>query len=201
MKREFNLKLRYWLDQNEVNSNKSLTGTSREVFLLLYEFRTLEKIKRLKHPENYHLKFNPKIAKTLAFCVLSMPDDFLSSYVHSFDIYRKYLTVARNHKFVDYEYHDLSEHDCLMLDLLFSLFSDKDYTQKMAYVTKKHNFIGNKQLITLCTTNDFANFDVCATLNHLQNPIDITVDQDICTMTDGTSACTCRLHQKMLKEI
>lgn len=168
MNRSENIMLRNWLNRNTVETNKPLTGVSRESFLMLYQYRTLE-----LNIHTYH-RIDTGIAKSLAFFVLSTPDSYLSNLIIHFDITKRYLIKNKNHKAKDFSEcskNDLTEHDKQLLDMIFNVYLPTNYDQKVAFVDNNYSFILDKDHITEYKSKDFTRLLAKASQYKLRSPI------------------------------
>lgn len=150
--------MRRWLESCPIETNKPLTSCSRMTFTLLYTYNAL------RHPEfnNYKNNFDLKSAQSLAFFVMSTPDQVLSDITGEFDIYHKFLMRYRVKRFKGYLPSDLTDNDKHLLDLILETNPPSDFSHKFAYVDKDFSLIGDLKIMPKLTIREINRLEIIA---------------------------------------
>lgn len=175
------LYLRMWLERCPIETNKPLTSCSRMTFTLLYNYNAL------RHPEfkNYKNNFDLKSAQSLAFFVMSMPDQVLSNITGQFDIYRKFLMRYRVKRFKGYKPEDLTKGDKQLLDLILETNPPSDYNHKFAYVDRDFSLIGDLKLMPKLTTREISRLEMIAKERDFNSPVLLYEQNNKLYLTDS----------------
>lgn len=150
-------------------------------FTLLYTYNAL------RHPEfnNYKNNFDLKSAQSLAFFVMSMPDQILSDITGQFDIYRKFLMRYRVKRFKGYQPSDLTNNDKYLLDLILETNPPSDFNHKFAYVDKDFSLIGDLKLMPKLTTREIKRLEIIAKERDFNYPVLLYKDDGQLYLADG----------------
>lgn len=150
-------------------------------FTLLYTYNAL------RHPEfkNYKNNFDLKSAQSLAFFVMSTPDQVLSDITDQFDIYRKFLMRYRVKRFKGYQPSDLTTNDKYLLDLILETNPPSNFNHKFAYVDKDFSLIGDLKIMPKLTAREINRLKIISKERDFNHAVFLYEQNNQLYLTDG----------------